>query len=122
MSFPKEFPMLLLRTTDNRPLRRFSCYPPVFNGTRSLQLCLQDFAGKRDHRRSVGGLILRSSIVNALSFFSELTTHGDPLDANSQRALQLKQFGALFASEKCGCNTVFPCTAGASNPVDEVFR
>ena len=60
--------------------------------------------------------------MNALSFFSELTTHGDPLDANSQRALQLKQFGALFASEKCGCNTVFPCTAGASNPVDEVFR
>lgn len=76
------------------------CALPVYtNGAASealprtvagLQLRLQDFPRKRDHRGLIRCLLPRSGILSAFPVFREMAIHWDPLHPNAESALQLK--------------------------------
>lgn len=55
-----------------------------------LQLCLQDFPRKRDHRGLIRCLPPGSRILSAFPVFREMAIHGDPLHPDAESALQLK--------------------------------
>ena len=46
----------------------------------------------------------------------------ETLDANAKRPLQLEQFGALFAGEESGGNSVSAGAASSTDAVDEILR